>query len=301
MKYISYMLLAICIISGGLLFCLHQYGDGGADGLSLFIPGLMLIIILLCSLIGFIITLFLPLIAKRHRSKVAIFAAITPIIAIAIIATTFYSFNAEYATRIEEDIAIEKSILTTELFSSDIMGIKFHHVSGNVSGSDGGVPIVDTIVPIVKDSTLHFTKNGEILTLSDQVFFIDKNHNQDLEDFLANGLKKLFDEDNCMPKKIKVSKVFKNLDPTLDVFVLSSSSKCNYKKVSSFVSQYTDQTNDSYQQAYFIEVPHKKDKILVITQHNTSSSIDGYVEKLSANNLRKKNKWYHSLEFEKQK
>lgn len=298
MKLTPQTLLAIvCGLFGSIVLYTMFFGDGGADGLSGFITLVIFGILFLASIIGLIVSFISKAFPNKTKGKILFLAFCFPFIGVGVILFIFSMFNAEYTTRLQEDIAIEKSVNHTKRFKSEALQLEFFHVSGEVVGSSNNKPTVAPVLPKVIDSVLIIPENKDAYSSTpDKLFFVKKDAGLTTKKYLLNIINTSdLNKKKCTLKKVNVAKEFPNLDSeTTSAFMLSTS-HCSYLDIPVIVQHLFPEEDTAYRKAYFIELQKHKDYIMVIAIYNDILSPNAKIEELSTDNVSNQNKWYNTL------
>ena len=155
MKKVRIILVVATLFFGAMAYYFMTQADGGADGLSSFMPMVLFGVLFLCSVIGFLVTLILR---KKHSVRTRnwiIGAAITlPIMGLILVIGVFGYFSFQYQSDWENKVANEKSVLETQQFTDEDFGVSFQHISGRVTMYEGGKPIPTPLTPRIENNML---------------------------------------------------------------------------------------------------------------------------------------------------
>jgi len=275
-----------------VLMYMKWYGDGGADGLSMFFP--MVLTGLAC--IGFLMVFLGVLIFTNKgdfKFKLLAFALVMAPLGY-VLATMFHSTRIEdYEQVVQEVIEEDKAFLETKTYESTALGILFSHVSGNVGRYNDGKPEITPITPKMENGMLTIPVDDESYYDSDYILKVSKPDSISVGQYVDRlvkelSLKKIFFSND--------SSTFTHLPDDVEILVSKIQGVPLEEKLilANYFNPVYEHTPDLI---FFIQSPKQPDGVVVILISGQSMSAPAIVENMTSNDFRNKNLWYHTLEF----
>ena len=294
MRKVSLLLLMATIFFGALAYYFMYQSDGGADGLSAFVPMVLFGVLFLSSLIGFLVSLLIRKEQSARTRNWIIGAAITlPIMGLLSVIGVFGYFTYSYQSDWEETMAKEKSVLETLRFKDEGFGVSFQHISGRVTTFENGKPIPTKIIPRVQNNMLVVPADDEsylnpdvLMRIENDKAIVFESYFKDLKRELALSNIDIDEQDfgdfKMLGKETKLWKVEADFEDRTKV--------ANY---------FLPEREDAPEIIYFLQTAKKPKVLWALIISGTSYSAAADVEKMSTSDFENGNLWFHTLAFTK--
>ncbi|MDB4292677.1 hypothetical protein N9954_04665 [Maribacter sp.] len=294
MKKVNLIFGILTLFFGALGLYFMYFADGGADGLSTFVPLVFLSVLFVCCLLAFVISLFLNLQSSGSKKMLLGIIIALPVLGMLSVAGVFGYFSWEYKAQHAAQIQEHKSVLKTLQFKDENFGVAFHHVSGNVTTYENGIPIPTPITPRLENNMLIVPVDDKTYLAPDILMKIRGNPNLGLSQFLE-GLKQQLQLRNTNFEEVSSEKFSKSLVNT-KIWVAQNPQTSPQDRLA-LSTHLLPELLDTPDLIYFINPTKNPEEIWVLFVSGKILSAPATVEKMSPTNFEDGNLWFHTLEF----
>lgn len=297
MKKTSIIFATITLFFAALTYYFMFYGDGGADGLSTFILIAFAGILCFCSLLAFLLTLFLRKgQSRRTRNWIMGVALVLPLLGFICVAGVFTYFTADYQSQWEIRVEKDKTVLNDKHFKDTSLGISFNYVSANVTSYINDMPVPTPITPKIKNGILLVPVDDESYHDPDVLLKLNIDPNTETSQFLKD-LEKQLQLTKLNFNKIS-AKALPKLDSSYEIWSAqrSQTSPEDRKKLK---LHFVPDAQFSADIAYFIRSKQKPSVLWLLIVSDRVLSVPSFVGNMSTSNFKDKNLWFHTLQLQK--